>query len=236
MEQPKGEQLIWSTHRIIYNFATYFCDAEKPKERPKLVKHTAQLISPQLLACKIETRTVEIPPALRQRNIQLQALESKRFVSEPIVVKVISVENGLKHRKKSTMIKEPTCSGGYTTTSDDDSGSDDNSIFETYLVVEFSPDIQRKTLHWIIDKIRRKTSHGGAGLLLRREPQNKYVDIRAIIFFRDDFFFIENFALFFPQPKSRSNRAFVGGKLQIFTNCRRTGNNEANTKRCDEEF
>lgn len=132
------------------------------------------MISPQLLACKIETKTVEMPPALRQRNIQLQALESKKFVCEPIVPKVTSVENNLKHRKKTTLIDDPqTFSGGYTTTSDEDSGSDEGATFETYLVVEFSPEIQRKTLHWIIDKIRRKTSNGGAGLLLRREPQNK---------------------------------------------------------------
>lgn len=116
-----------------------------------------------------------MPPALRQRNIQLQALESKRFISEPLVAKVTSVENGLKHRKKSSRTDDCN-SGGYTTTSDDDSGSDETSIFETYLVVEFSPNIQRKTLHWIIDKIRRKTSHGGAGLLIRREPQNKYAE------------------------------------------------------------
>lgn len=117
-------------------------------------------------------------PALRQRNIQLQALESKRFISEPLVAKVTSVENGLKHRKKSSHADDSmqSNSGGYTTTSDDDSGSDESSIFETYLVVEFSPNIQRKTLHWIIDKIRRKTSHGGAGLLIRREPQNKYAE------------------------------------------------------------
>lgn len=154
---------------------------EKPKERPKLVKCTAQLISPQSLACKIETKTVEMPPALRQRNIQLQALESKRFVSEPIVPKVTSVENSLKQRKKTTLIDEPTqsYSGGYTTTSDEDSGPDENSVFETYLVVEFSPEIQRKTLHWIIDKIRRKTSLGGAGLLMRREPQNKYRTVKT---------------------------------------------------------
>lgn len=160
MDQPKDKQKT---------------KEQKSKERPKLVKHTAQLISPQLLACKIETKTIEMPPALRQRNIQLQALESKRFISEPIVPKVTSIENGLKHRKNTRMMDDsaPSNSGGYTTTSDDDSGPDENSIFETYLVVEFSPDIQRKTLHWIIDKIRRKTSNGGAGLFLRREPQNK---------------------------------------------------------------
>lgn len=147
-------------------------------------------------------------PALKQRNIQLQALESKKFVSEPLVAKVTMVENNLKQRKKTTLVDDAqTYSGGYTTTSDDDSGSDENSVFETYLVVEFSPNILRKTLHWIIDKIRRKTSLGGAGLLIRREPQNKY-EWRSY-FLPDDFF---NLPLFL-QSKSRSNRAFVGGKL-----------------------
>lgn len=182
MDQPKGEQKTYDgfdldgekNHLLPHPISIY---VEKPKGRPKLVKHMAQLISPQLLACKIETKTVDMPPALRQRNIQLQALESKRFVSEPLVAKVTSVENGLKHRKKTTLCDDPVQSNsdGYTTTSDEDSGPDESSIFETYLVVEFSPNIQRKTLHWIIDKIRRKTSHGGAGLLIRREPQNKYV-------------------------------------------------------------
>lgn len=178
MEQPQGERTADDSDFLFsYRLIAIVDYTEKPLKRSKLVKHTAQLISPQLLACKIETKKVEMPPALRQRNIQLQALESKTFVSEPILAKVTSVENNLKHRKKTTLIDDPaqSYSGLYTTTSDDDSGPNENNIFETYLVVEFSPDIQRKTLHWIIDKIRRKTSNGGAGLLLRREPQNKYV-------------------------------------------------------------
>lgn len=134
------------------------------------MKHKAELISPQLLACKIEMSTVQIPPAMRQRNIQLQALESNRS-SDELAASMTSNESSLKQRKKATVVEESTQSNsGGNTTSDEDSGPDDSN-FETYLVVEFSPNIQKKTLHWIIDKIRTKTLHRGAGLLIRREPQ-----------------------------------------------------------------
>lgn len=59
--------------------------------------------------------------------------------------------------------------------SDDEQQSIDGSIsnndpFETYLVISFASDVNTKTLHWIVDKIRGKKSHGGAELLLRMEP------------------------------------------------------------------
>lgn len=38
------------------------------------------------------------------------------------------------------------------------------------MVIEFDKNIYRDALHWIIDKIRRKKSDGGAQLLIRREP------------------------------------------------------------------
>lgn len=145
------------------------------------MKSKAKLISPQLLACKIEMNKVEMPPALRQRHIQLQALQASRSGTDllspqpqPQPVLIQSVQNDLRHRKKAVVVEDVNqSSSAGTTTSDDDSGADDNGIFESYMIIEFSPDIQKKTLHWIIDKIRTRASRGGAGLMIKREPQTK---------------------------------------------------------------
>lgn len=156
------------------------------KDPPKLVKSKAKLISPQLLACKIEMNKVEVPPALRQRNIQIQALQASRSSAElltPQPVMMASVQNDLRHRKKAVIIEDVNhLSSTGSTTSDDDSGSDENAHFDTYLIIEFSAGIQKKTLHWIIDKIRTKVSRGGAGLLIRREPQTKLVFFLIFIY------------------------------------------------------
>lgn len=161
-----------------------FCYAEETddseitkKTASKPVKCKAKLISPQLLACKIETKSVEMPPALRQRNIQLQALQASRLSAEllaPQRVTIQSVENDLRHRKKAVVVADVSQSSSTaTTTSDDDSDDEKSKYIESYLIIEFSPAIQKKTLHWILDKIRTKVSRGGAGLIIRREPQTK---------------------------------------------------------------
>lgn len=142
------------------------------------MKMNAKLISPQLLACKIETSTVQMPPALKQRNIQLQALQASRSSAElltPQAVTIQSIPNELRQRKKAVVVEDvhSQSSSAGTATSDDDSEPDDNKHFESYLVIEFSPNIEKKTLHWIVDKIRTKASRGGAGLIIRREPQTK---------------------------------------------------------------
>lgn len=147
--------------------------SEKPYQKNKA----------KFLACKVEMNTVEMPPALRQRNIQIQALESARKSGEFLLPQqAIPTENQLKRRKKAVVVEDVNQSSSTgNTTSDDDSGPDERS-FETYLVIEFSPDISKKTLHWIIDKIRTKTSRGGAGLLVKREPQLKYAKQHMLIF------------------------------------------------------
>lgn len=109
---------------------------------------------------------------MRKRSIQLQALEAKTFQSQPAAAKVSTVENEIRNRKRSKQENDSSSYSGSYTTSDEETLSDD-AYFETYLVVEFSPNIQRKALHWIVDKIRKKSPHGGAGLLIRREPQIK---------------------------------------------------------------
>lgn len=154
-------------------------DIKEPKvskDPPKPVRSKAKLISPQLLACKIELNKVELPPALRQRNIQIQALQATRSSAEllkPQPIMITSVENDLRHRKKAVIVEDVNNSSSTSNTTDDDSGTDENAHFETYLIIEFSPGINKKTLHWIIDKIRTKQSKGGAGLIIKREPQTK---------------------------------------------------------------
>lgn len=53
--------------------------------------------------------------------------------------------------------------------------NENEDYFETYLVIAFSSEINTKTLHWIIDKIRGKRTHGGAELLIRKEPGDELV-------------------------------------------------------------
>lgn len=115
-----------------------------------------------------------MPPALKQRNIQIQALESTRSaeILSPQPIAITTIDSGLKQRKKAVVIEDVHQATSTGTTSDEDSGPDD-AYFETYLVIEFSPEINKKTLHWIIDKLRTKTSRGGAGLIIRREPQTE---------------------------------------------------------------
>lgn len=170
---------------VLIYFAEEMDDASSKNANQKedQVKSTAKLFSPQLLACKIETNKVEMPPALRQRSIQLQALNAKRSSSKlllPQAVTIQSVENDLRQRKRAVIIEDINnqrsdniSSSSAGTTSDDECGSDESGKFDTHLVIEFSSDIQKKTLHWIIDKIRLKVTRGGAGLDIRREPQTE---------------------------------------------------------------
>lgn len=150
-------------------------DSDKSSEMPKPIKRKGKLIRPQLIACEIQMNTVEMPTALHHRSVQLDAIETTRKTSEMLTPEVITpVENVLRQRKKAVVVTDVAQSSSTgSTTSDDDSGPDDGRIFETYLVIEFSPDIRKKTLHWIIDKMRMKQSKGGTGLIIRREPQTK---------------------------------------------------------------
>lgn len=164
---------------LVY-FAEEKDDSSKnAKEKAKPIKCEAKLISPQLLACKIETNKVELPPALRQRSIQLQALASKRLSGEllwPQSITIQSMDNELRQRKKAVVVEDINHQKNdhpSSSSTDDECGPDESGPFETHLVIEFSPDIQKKTLHWAIDKIRTKISRGGAGLDVRREPQTE---------------------------------------------------------------
>lgn len=103
--------------------------------------------------------------SLRQRNIQIAALEKQ------------NADLG-GNEKNDPPFKETVNfqSDGHTKNGDDSDSSDDDDIgaFESHLVIEFAKDINEKTLHWIIDKIRgKKSALGCAGLILRREPREE---------------------------------------------------------------
>lgn len=42
--------------------------------------------------------------------------------------------------------------------------------FDSVFVIEFHPGVKKKAIHWLVDKIRAKKAHGGAELLVLREP------------------------------------------------------------------
>lgn len=95
-------------------------------------------------------------PRLRQRNIQIKAMESMdRAETE--------------EDEDSSLL--PKRRVNFDEKSDEEI---DTSIFDTYLVIEFANNVSSKSLHWIVDKIRGKKNHGGAELLIRKEPSNEY--------------------------------------------------------------
>lgn len=127
------------------------------KLSPQPVKH-GTLISPALMACKMELNTVEVPQAMKQRNVQLHTMETK------------SPDFELRQRKPTVTVTTAAKPSDSTSTSDEDG---EGKPFETHLVMEFSPNINRSTLHWIVDKLRKKKLQGGAELMIRREPQQR---------------------------------------------------------------
>lgn len=121
------------------------------------------------------------PTSLRQRNLQIIALERQHDLAfdhdmqDPpnYNVNVNSRRPSLANLKypPGRRQSDANLKNGDSDSSDDDAG--DFSTYETYLVMEFAKDINQKTLHWIIDKIRGRKIHGGAGLLLRKEPSDE---------------------------------------------------------------
>lgn len=120
--------------------------------------------------------------SLRQRNLQLIALERQhdlpydQGMQDPPIKEKVNFDGNLKSRRQSEVSlryppgrrqSDANLKNGDSDSSDDDG---DFSTFETYLVMEFARDINQKTLYWIIDKMRGKKMHGGAGLILRKEP------------------------------------------------------------------
>lgn len=95
-------------------------------------------------------------PRLRQRNIQIKAMESMdRAETED--------------DEDSTLM--PKRRVNFDEKSDEEI---DTSVFHTYIVIEFANNVSNKSLHWIVDKIRSKKKHGGAELLIRKEPSSEY--------------------------------------------------------------
>lgn len=119
----------------------------------------------------VQRRKDELPNSqtnakLRQRNIQIQAMHSMDRVTdedEDVAKDKIS--------KRVNLNSVHFDSDDDTVKQHRDDHEDD--VFETYLVVTFANTIGHKALHWIVDKIRSKRSHGGAELLIRMEPQSE---------------------------------------------------------------
>ncbi|XP_026479834.1 anoctamin-10-like [Ctenocephalides felis] len=53
---------------------------------------------------------------------------------------------------------------------DNSDNGEEHVNHQTYIVIEFAKTIRNKTLLWIVDKIVAKRRHGGAELLLRKQP------------------------------------------------------------------
>lgn len=100
-------------------------------------------------------------PRLRQRNIQIKAMESMdRTETE--------------EDEDSSPIPKRRVNFDEKTSQPSEEEEIDTSVFDTYLVIEFAKNVNSKSLHWIVDKIRGKKIHGGAELLLRKEPSKEY--------------------------------------------------------------
>ncbi|KAL9707566.1 hypothetical protein quinque_011084 [Culex quinquefasciatus] len=129
-------------------------------------------------------------PSMRQRNSQLNALESMHHNEEQ--EKMDEIRSVLKDRRKGKAKKgvafdaEMVPSGGGTdglrkrgggllsSSSGATGGEDGQETFgDSYMVVEFSEDASSESVQWIIDKIRGKKVDGGAELLVRKEPLTK---------------------------------------------------------------
>lgn len=95
-------------------------------------------------------------PRLRQRNIQIKAMES--------------MDRAETEEDEDISLLPKRCVN-FEEKSDDE--LTDTTVFDTYLVIEFANNVNSKSLHWIVDKIRGKKTHGGAELLIRKEPNNK---------------------------------------------------------------
>ena len=51
--------------------------------------------------------------------------------------------------------------------------TDGKKSFESVFVLEFHPGVKKKTIHWLVDKIRGKKAHGGVELMVMMEPLTK---------------------------------------------------------------
>lgn len=100
-------------------------------------------------------------PMLRQRNIQIQAMNSVDRATDDDDEAVIK-ESFQKIKKINFEEKS------------EDEHTDD-SAFESYLVITFANNVPNKALHWIVDKIRGRRAHGGAELIVRMEPHTEYL-------------------------------------------------------------
>lgn len=118
-----------------------------------------------------ELATAKTNAKLRQRNIQIQAMHSMDRVTD---------EDDEVSNKENKLPQRGAAAAANTVHFDSDDEAlklnrdgHASEMFDTYLVVAFANTISHKALHWIVDKIRGKRSHGGAELLIRMEPQSE---------------------------------------------------------------
>lgn len=98
---------------------------------------------------------------LRQRNIQIQAMNSMDRATDDD--EDAAIKESFQKIKKVNFDEKS-----------EDEQPDGGALFESYLVITFANNVPNKALHWIVDKIRGKRSHGGAELIVRMEPHTEY--------------------------------------------------------------
>lgn len=141
-------------------------------------------------------------PKLRQRNIQIQAMQSMDRVTDeedndiratdtlrrrtnvgvqPERPASADADTTLASKSNSQHLQQLVSNSASTVADGDDSGggggggSAGDVVNETQMVIVFANTVPHKALHWIVDKIRGKRAHGGADLLIRMEPQIELV-------------------------------------------------------------
>lgn len=102
---------------------------------------------------------------IRQRNIQIKAIDSVDKSDDEEAMEYLLN----KEQRSSTS----SLHGDDDETTTDNESADVQQFLDTHVIIKFANNVSMNTLHWIIDKIRAKKSHGGAELLIRREPNTE---------------------------------------------------------------
>ncbi|KAG5674939.1 hypothetical protein PVAND_004883 [Polypedilum vanderplanki] len=104
-------------------------------------------------------------PSMEQRKSQINLLnfmeQEKLQQRRDSNSEFLFPDDNLLHKRR------PSQADHSATQSEDD---ENFASFESYMVIEFDKSINRDALYWIIDKIRKKKSDGGAQLIIRSEP------------------------------------------------------------------
>lgn len=100
----------------------------------------------------------------RKTTTEYKQLENEPF-EFPKVTQDESTAARLHNKKTDRFVED------YVDTIDDLIGDGDRKkSFDSVFIIEFHQDVKKKAIHWLVDKIRGKKAHGGAELLVMREP------------------------------------------------------------------